>query len=95
MIWESTKILTLIDEKKWNKLNTQEQKLLSAQLQIWLSIHYLIRLSLSGHPVKHQYELLIKYYNDHPNIFQHLKLYEVLELYSRVRTMIPYYLYLN
>lgn len=95
MIWESTKILSMIDKQKWKHLGKKEKKILVAQLQIWLAIHYLIRLHLSGYSPSKQFEMLKKYYEDYPNVFNSMTLYEVMELYSRIRPIVPYLLYLN
>jgi hypothetical protein len=95
MIWESNKLLTMINKSKWNKLNIMQRKVLIAQLQIWLAIHYLIKLNLSGYSIEHQYKLLINYYNNHPQIFQPLSLSDLIQLYARIRPLIPYFLYLN
>lgn len=95
MIWESNKIMSIIDKKKWGKLDTIQKKQLIAQVQIWLAIHYFIRLHLSGYSTDKQIHLLQKYYNEAPTAFNSMTLYEVMELYARIRPMIPYFLYLN
>ena len=95
MIWEYKKMMKLIDTQKYQQLSPQYQKFLIVQLQIWIAIHYLIRLCLSSYSTSHQINLLIKFYHDQPYIFAPLTEVEVIQLYFFFKPMIPFFLYLN
>lgn len=95
MIWETQKIMKLIDTKKWNKLNKKQQKNILMNLQLWIAINYMIHLNLTGLSLKKQLKLLINYYNTEPHAFYPLKLPNVIELFFRVQPLIPLFLYVN
>ena len=94
-MWTHDNILKLINMEKWNKLTDSQKRGLLAQIKIWVAIHYLIMLNLSGYPINHQIHLLYKFYNDQPELFYPMKFFEVVDLYFRFKPMMLYYLYLN
>jgi hypothetical protein len=94
-MWTHNNILELVNMKKWEHLTDSQKRGLLAQIKIWIAIHYLIILNMSGYPIEHQINLLQKFYEQQPELFYPMKLFEVVDLYFRFKPMMSYYLYLN
>lgn len=95
MIWEINKIFQIIDKKKWNKLNIKQKKQLIIQIKIWTAINYIIHLHLSKLPIHKQLRLLILYYRSEPHAFVPLEEKDIVELFFRIKPIIPVLLYIN
>jgi hypothetical protein len=95
MIWETNKLLKMVDKKKWNKMDTKQKKHILFQIQIMVAINYLVHLHLSKLSIKRQLKLLMKYYEEEPKTFYPLKEKDLIELFFKLQPLIPIILYYN
>jgi hypothetical protein len=95
MIWETNKLLKLIDKKKWNNMDDKQKKYILFQIQIMVAINYLVHLHLSKLSIKRQLKLLLKYHKEEPKVFYPLTEKDLIELFFKLQPLIPIILYYN
>lgn len=90
-MWNTQIIINNID--KWNEQTNKQALLL--QLHLWFAIQYMTKLIISKFTIQQQINLLFSFSSTNAHMFFPLNSDDILEMYFRVKPLIPLCLKMN